>query len=363
MTHSSLASFISHARSKNLDHQTIRMLLLSAGWKEKDISEAMASESLGMPVPMPPDAGSARDAFFLLLSFTSLASTVGSLIFLAFDFLNRLLPDAAFPTYYYSDNLSSVRWELAILIVSYPLYIWMSRLLLREYAAHHEKLASGVRRWLTYLILFVTACMLVGDLIALIFNLLQGEITVRFLLKVAAVLVLAGLPFRYYLYSLRIPAERFSGHKIHMRYFYCSVAIVLAAVVGAFVVAGSPLRGRAERFDEQRITDLRAIQNETLNIAWGNQRYVVPPSGTPPTATPHELPQTLQEIAANASYEKISTLDPETGAPYEYAVLSPTSFELCATFSLPRDQQYDIFWNHPAGRHCFTTNTLDQQNR
>ena len=28
-------------------------------------------------------------------------------------------------------------------------------------------------------------------------------------------------------------------------------------------------------------------------------------------------------------------------------------------FSLPRDSNVDVFWNHPAGRHCFTINVLD----
>ena len=36
---SKLESFIAHARSKGMDHQTIRMLLLSSGWKEKDYDE------------------------------------------------------------------------------------------------------------------------------------------------------------------------------------------------------------------------------------------------------------------------------------------------------------------------------------
>lgn len=351
----SLSTFIAHARSKGMDHQTIRMLLLSAGWKEKDISEALASETLTMAVPMPPDGGSARDAFFHLLSFTALTLTVVSLVFLFFNFLNRLLPDPAFPNYY--DDVSSVRWQLAVLIVSYPLYLWMSRLLLKEYAMHPEKLASGVRRWLTYLILFATACTLVGDLIALIFSLLQGEVTLRFMLKIITLLVLAGLPFRYYLYSLRIAPERYSAHKLHMRYFICSVVIVLVAVVSAFVVTGSPLRGRAERFDEQRVNDLRTIQSEILNIAWGNERAMPMP---PVKELANPLPATLEEVAEKALYQRPNIVDPETSVPYTYTRSSDHEFQLCAAFSLPRDQQYDVFWNHPAGEKCFQFDALEQ---
>ncbi|MSR86677.1 hypothetical protein EXS70_00690 [Candidatus Peribacteria bacterium] len=337
-----------------MDHQTIRMLLLSAGWKEKDIAEALVSGTLEMPVPMPPDAGSARDAFFHLLSFTTLTSTVVSLIFLYFNFLDRLLPDSAFPTYY--DDLSSIRWELAIVFVSFPLFLWMMRLLQKEYAVHPEKLASGVRRWLTYLILFVTACTLTGDLIALIFSLLEGEITLRFFLKIITLFILAGLPFTYYLHALRLPSERFTKDPLHFIYKMVGIAIVLVAIVGAFFVTGSPLYGRSEKFDEQRLNDLRAIQNEVFNIAWGNNQRGVSPL---PTTLPNPLPMTLVEVLEKALYQKPDITDPETGMPYTYQVTSDHAFRLCAVFDLSRDLQYDIFWNHPAGEKCFAIDALD----
>ena len=56
--------FITHARKKGMDHATIRVLLLSAGWKEREIAEALSAEGLDKPIPLPPDSGGARDAFF-----------------------------------------------------------------------------------------------------------------------------------------------------------------------------------------------------------------------------------------------------------------------------------------------------------
>lgn len=359
MIHSDLQAFISHARRKGMDHQTIRMLLLSAGWKEKDVYQALASESLELSVPIPPDSGHARDAFFHLLGFTSLTAAVMSMIFLFFDFLDRLLPDPAFQDYH--DDVSSVRWKLAVLFVAYPLFLWMARLLHKEYARHPEKLASGIRRWLTYLILFVTACALVGDLIALIFSLLQGEVTARFFLKVIVLAVMAGLPFRYYLYSMRIALERFAEHRIHWRYLSCSAAIALAAVVGAFFIAGSPLQGRSERFDEERLNDLRAIQSEIISIVWDGKQYNRPYAPIPVTKLTKPLPITLEEVVANAQYQRPDIVDPETGDPYKYLLSSDHEFQLCVTFSLPRDLQYDVFWNHPAGEHCYSFDALDQQ--
>ncbi|MBI2636365.1 hypothetical protein HYW84_03515 [Candidatus Peregrinibacteria bacterium] len=359
MSHSDLPTFISHARHQGMDHQTIRMLLLSAGWKEKDVSQALASESLELSVPLPPDSGNARDAFFHLLGFTALTAAVISMIFLFFDFLDRMLPDPAFQDYY--DDVSSVRWKLAVLFVSYPLFLWMARLLHKEYARHPEKLASGIRRWLTYLILFVTACALMGDLIALIFSLLQGEVTARFFLKVIVLAVMTGLPFRYYLYSMRVAPERFAVHRIHRCYLFCSAALVLIAVVGAFIVTGSPLQGRSERFDEERLNDLRAIQSEIFSIVWAGQQYNRPYGLVPVTNLPKPLPASLEDVVANAQFQRPDIADPETGNPYRYLTPSDHEFQLCAKFDLVRDLQYDVFWNHPSGEHCYSFDALELQ--
>lgn len=203
-------SFVAHAREKGMDHATIRMLLLSSGWKEKDIAEALTAESLDMPVPVPPDRGGAREAFLHLVAFASLYTTVISLVILFFMYINRLFPDLAlerYPQDVYQN--SGIRWSLAAIIVTYPLFMLISRKLLMEMKDTPEKAYSLVRRWLTYLTLFVAAMALAGDIITLIFRLLEGELSVRFLLKVAIVFVLSGMVFSYYFLTLRhAPAEK-----------------------------------------------------------------------------------------------------------------------------------------------------------
>lgn len=356
----SLSSFIAHARSKNMDHQTIRMLLLSSGWKEKDIAAALASETLEMPIPLPSDTGSARDAFFLLLAFTTLYSTVISLVILAFTYIGRLFPDPAITDYAYgqANDLSSIRWAVAVIVVSFPMFLFLSRILHREFIKKPEKLNSGVRRWLTYLTLFVTSCALIGDGITLLFTLLSGELTLRFFLKVCAVLILSGLPFGYYFSVLRIDHEQYAKSTMHSRYFWSSVILTIAFVAYGIVIVGSPLQGRAEMFDQQRIADLRAIHSEILNEVYGQSLGA--PVPVKPANLPKVLPKDLETIAAAAQYQKLRIADPETSVPYAYKAHG-TEYELCATFSLPRDLGYDIFWNHPAGEHCFEFDALDQR--
>ncbi len=359
----SLNTFIAHATSKGMDLQTVRLLLLSAGWKEKDISSALASETLDMPVPVPSDGGGARDAFFHLLTFTTLYATVIATIVLVFTYINRYFPDAAngMSDIYANSDASGIRWSLAVVMVSFPLFAFLSRVLHRELILHPEKLASGIRKWLTYLTLFVTACTLIGDVITLFFYLLNGELSMRFILKIIAILVLSGMPFWYYFSVVRMDPKKYAESTMHKLFLLITSVIVVLTFVWGIAIVGSPSYGREQKFDEQRISDIRQIHEEILNQVYGESRYAPNPVGVT-KILPKPLPKDLQTVADNAQYTKISLTDPQTGEPYEY-VRQETSFNVCATFHLERDLSYDIFWNHPAGHHCFTFDALDSRSK
>ncbi len=354
-----LKQFIAHARQKGMDHSTIRMLLLSAGWKEKDIAEAVTEESLDMPIPLPTDGGGARDAFFHLLSFVSLYTTVISTIILFFTYINKLFPDAALEQYQTDETgrLTTIRWSVAAIIVSYPLFVWISRILIKEMSKHTEKAVGGVRRWLTYFTLFVTASALMGDVITLIFYLLEGELSVRFLLKVTVVLGIAGAVFLYYFLSMRLDLVRAKTLGLHRNFFWGSAVIILITLIWGIILTGSPMSERERKFDDRRVEDLRSIQGEIGNIIYGIKPNIPSPSEL---VQVYPLPQTLEEVQKSAVYQKVTIMDPETGEPYVYTVQDATHYALCATFNSTRDLDYDIFWNHPAGYHCFEVDAVSK---
>ena len=60
---------------------------------------------------------------------------------------------------------------------------------------------------MTYLTLFIAAAVLVGDVTSLVYSLLGGELTTRFVLKVSTIAVIAGAVFGYYLRDLRLEEE------------------------------------------------------------------------------------------------------------------------------------------------------------
>ncbi|OGJ53883.1 hypothetical protein A3D11_04215 [Candidatus Peribacteria bacterium RIFCSPHIGHO2_02_FULL_49_16] len=154
-------------------------------------------------IPIASDKGGAREAFLHLLTFALLYASLVSLTYLYFRFVNELFVDTALDRNFFMENYSGVRRSLAVLIVTFPLFLWMSRLLQNEMRKHPEKMWSGIRRWLTYLTLLITALVLIGDVITLLFSLLEGDLSIRFHLKVMIVLVLAGLTFTYYFLSLK----------------------------------------------------------------------------------------------------------------------------------------------------------------
>ena len=352
-----LAAFLEHARSKGMDHGTIRMLLLSAGWREKEVAKALAAHALDMPVPAPPDVGGARDAFLYLSAFAALYASAIAGVSLLFDGVNHALPDPAVDADPQAAlwQLKGTRWSLATLLVSFPLFVWLSRFLLKELSVQHEKSWSAVRRWLTYLTLFSAAVALASDLVTLLFYLLEGELSGRFLLKVAIVSAVAGLTFVYYLATVRMPARVLSSSGLHRGIGLGATAVALVAIVWGAVLVGSPGSERLRKLDERRLADLQQIEwaLDRLCLGPGRER----PDG-PPTALVVPLPSTLAELETAAVERRPRILDPATGAPYGYRVTGPSSYELCGEFDRPRNENDDPKWNHGVGRHCVTLDLL-----
>ena len=65
------------------------------------------------------------------------------------------------------------------------------------------KRTSPIRQWLTYLTLAIAAAVLIGDATTLVYNLLDGDVAIRFLLRVLTIGGIAGTAFVYFLTDLR----------------------------------------------------------------------------------------------------------------------------------------------------------------
>jgi hypothetical protein len=119
-----------------------------------------------------------------------------------FRIIDLIFPDPADNLANPLSSASSVRFSISSLIVALPVFLYMSRLSARAIARDPNERLSPIRRWLTYLTLFIAACVLIADLTSVVYNLLGGELTVRFLLKALTVGVIAGATLWFYLSDL-----------------------------------------------------------------------------------------------------------------------------------------------------------------
>ena len=292
-----------------------------------------------------------RDFFVFIGAMAALYASAVSLLNLLFEIINASFPDALHFSY---DNFSSgMRWSIASLIIVFPIYIFLSWFINKDLALNPLKKNLGIRKWLTYLTLFVAGVAIITDLIMLINTFLGGEITARFAFKVLAVLIVAGVTFAYYLYDLKRDVGQKSG-KTKLLVWAVSFA-VLASIVGGFFIMGSPFTLRMKRFDERRVNDLQNIQYQVVNFY---QRK-------------GNLPNGLLELEDPISGFNIP-LDPASAASYGYEKVSDINFKLCADFSLANDLKIDskgatrptpVFlgdnfsinenWQHISGKQCF----------
>jgi type II secretory pathway pseudopilin PulG len=292
----------------------------------------------------------AFDFFLHLGVIVSLYTAVGFLLNLLFSVINSAYPQIG--GYYYGTSISL---QVAALVVLTPVFLVLAYLVAKGEALDPDKKTLWIKRWSTYLTMFISGAIIMGDLITLIYYFLDGrDLTMAFLLKVLSVFVVLGALFGYYLSNLR--SNLSTNARNLWRVF--AILIVLVSIILGFTVIGSPRMQRQMRYDQQRVSDLQNIQNQVVSY-WQSK------------AT---LPANLLAMKDSLSYFGIPT-DPQTKAQYTYNVNTKTAFELCATFNLDaRDYQNtkgysgvnyygdpnNENWSYKKGEYCFQR-TIDPQ--
>jgi hypothetical protein len=206
-----LAGFVREALARRVPRAEIEQVLQRGGWTNEQTRAALdAFVDIDFPLPVPRARPylSAREAFQYLVLFATLYTSAYYLGSLVFDVINYVLPDPSRSLIEYSEyTRSSIRWAVSALIVAFPVFLYTSWLTGRAIQKDPVKRLSKIRRWLTYVTLFIAATVLIGDVTTLIYNLLGGELTMRFVLKVVTVALIAGTAFTYYLGDLRIDEQ------------------------------------------------------------------------------------------------------------------------------------------------------------
>ncbi len=140
---------------------------------------------------------SPKDVFLHLFSIVALYIAVGSFITLLFQYINIFIPDTL-DYYGVQSAQGTIRWAIATLIIIFPAYIGSVWLLHRGYSVNPATRGLRTRKWLVYFTLFLAAAIIAGDLVSLVYNLLNGDLTARFLWKAATIFFVSGSVFGYY---------------------------------------------------------------------------------------------------------------------------------------------------------------------
>lgn len=288
-----------------------------------------------------------KDVFLHLFNVVTFYLSVIGFITLFIQYINALFPDAL--SYYFTAIANGVRWSSSVLFVAVPAFIFTSWLLARDLEKNPEKRDLKLRKWLIYFTLFISAITIIVDLMIFVYNFLDGELTIKFFLKVLVVLLVAGAVFGYYMWELK----RQTIHSVVPKVLAIVLAVVvLGSIVGGFFIVGTPTKQRARKMDEKRVSDLQTIQIQVVDY-WMKKKV---------------LPTNLDALQDNISGFSVPE-DPDLRT-YEYILVEPLKFELCANFStsdkdypsrgkntLAYDSMYSAFqqnWDHEAGRVCFS---------
>ncbi|MCL5435611.1 MAG: DUF5671 domain-containing protein [Patescibacteria group bacterium] len=350
-----LRDYIKTLAGQGRSKEEIQNVLLSAGWKEKEAESAIAEVSVEdivrqFPPPPPPSLFQHNmvEIFINFLSFILLGIVAGGLGTLFFQVINRYFADQLAATSYSIGqvNIPAIHYAIASLFVGFPLYYWAEHFWFRGFAGNPEKIESRLSKWLTYIVLLAAAGTIIGDLITVIFNFLQGELSPRFYLKALTILVIAAFIFGFYFLERKKIQYKKPIPIAYLRAIGGAATVIVAvAIVLGFMAGGTPGNERLRQLDIATAQNLSQISNAVSSYAMSQG----------------QLPADLTELKNNATYSYyFSNVSMDKLPDYPYRVIDSTHYELCGTFNLstvnaqalPYNYDYSVWSSHPAGEVC-----------
>lgn len=376
MAEPTLVDFVKNALALGQSRARISEVLKQAGWPADQIEDALgafAEVDFPAPVPRPKAYGSAREAFLLIVYFSLLGMVATQVGGLAFAWIDRFFADdLTRDPYAYQWASSGMRWSIASLLVGYPIFLFLGWRLAAKKRRDPDRRRSRVRAWLTYVTLIFAAGALIGDLVAVVYQFLEGGLEARFAAKAGVVGVISAA----ILWNFSREAERTSGGAdlAGRLLALVSTAVVAALVFWAFSIVRSPAAARDRIADETRVTNLIAM----TRLADCHYTYYGA-IGADFRAMQETLTELGGRLPVAAGCTEPYPLDPATGADYRYRIIDADTYELCAAFEggwpegdgagsparraissyySPANEQRTLQLPKEAGEACFTIDAV-----
>ncbi|MFH1662045.1 MAG: DUF5671 domain-containing protein [Candidatus Falkowbacteria bacterium] len=291
----------------------------------------------------------AKFAFFYMLSLVALIFMALSSGMIIFQIINKNILDVIDS---YRSNFSSEQLKFAIsaLIISAPIYYFTMRQIFKNLVSGALEKDSEIRKWLTYFVLLVTSCVMIGWLIGTVNSFLDGELTTKFILKALTAIGISATVFSFYLYDIKRENVNVKD-KIVQTFLYASLIAIIVVFTASLFTVESPTETRNRKLDE-------AILEKFDEIDRGMGEYY---------NSNKNLPENLDELVLEFSYiTEDDLVDPTAKKKFEYKKISVDTYELCADFRMSNKgdneddyRGYKDRWPHDAGHQCLKQKVRD----
>ena len=357
-----LDAYVGERLRAGAGHAQIEGELALLGWTPEQARQALRDALIARGAPpaparaadATPQSSSALGVGMSLFGFALLGIVAYALIHLGFALADLIFPDVLGKVDTRALS-STIRRAMASLLVALPTYALVMRWWFRHYRVGATSREPAVTRWMTYEVLLLASLAMIGDLIAIVYSLLQGELTASFVAKASWLLLLATLVIALYgLERRQLQYGRVPPRGALRTVAAAGLLLALLACGLGLRMTGTPALARAQALDAERVVRLKRLADCA-------ERYA---------RDGGELPVSLDAMLASSRDAQCAAAarDPATQRPFEYRVLSPLTeqgksregrIELCAVFELaaprpgsgagPAPGTWQV---HDAGRVC-----------
>lgn len=281
--------------------------------------------------------GSAGEFFVYLVNFLSLGFLTTGIGAILFQTINKFIRETdSIGIWSSTISQESAKYGVASVFVAGIIFFIIARLINNFLKEEKIEEQSASRKWITYIVLFIAVAIMVGSLINLVFRFLDGELAIKFILKIISVLALSGSVFVYYFYDLKLKQEQRSTSKKNFFWYIISLILSILILISGFLIIDSPSIARAKKIDQQTISTLN-------NVRYGVEEYF---------RKNKKLPESLDQLDTSFKDSQNTTI-------VDYKKIAVVKYQICAQFKLSSNEEQDNTyygdqeWKHSAGSFCF----------
>ncbi|MFH1029822.1 MAG: DUF5671 domain-containing protein [bacterium] len=293
---------------------------------------------------------SSKFTLFYTLSLVALAFMAVSTGLIIFQIINKHIVDAL-ASYRTCYSPEALKFAISAIIISTPIYyvlVW--QIYKGLFLGILDKEAS-CRTKLNYVILFISSIVIIGYLIGIVYNFLDGELTVKFILKALTALIISAGVLSYYIYEIKRKEVVGKKSKVIKIYFFVSLVAVISTLISGFIFVELPKDNRARRKDEQLLNDIN-------NVNFAVEEFY---------KIKKRLPVDFKELVKEniQIMQNLSNFEEEGNIIYEFE--EKNKYRFCAVFlTSNKSAQNDCFgggyweqeWGHDKGYQCFEKSVI-----